>query len=110
VEFFRYGNILLPISHITSIHLDDLEKTGSIIVEIDYGRIIKLTIVDSYDLLMQIKPSALEGKRLKWLRNKWLIHNVIGHPVMQLLAFFGFGKLGIKIHEATIPTPVKELR
>ncbi len=110
MEFFRYGNILLPISHITSIHLDDLEKTGSIIVEIDYGRIIKLTIVDSYDLLMQIKPSALEGKRLKWLRNKWLIHNVIGHPVMQLLAFFGFGKLGIKIHEATIPTPVKELR
>jgi hypothetical protein len=110
VEFFRYGNILLPISHITSIHLDDLEKTGSIIVEIDYGRIIKLTIVDSYDLLMQIKPSALEGKRLKWLRNKWLIHNLIGHPLMQLLAFFGFGKLGIKIHEATIPTPVKELK
>ena len=110
MEFFRYGNILLPISHITSIHLDDLEKTGSIIVEIDYGRIIKLTIVDSYDLLMQIKPSALEGKRLKWLRNKWLIHNLIGHPLMQLLAFFGFGKLGIKIHEATIPTPVKELK
>jgi len=110
VEFFRYGNILLPISHITSIHLDDLEKTGSIIVEIDYGRIIKLTIVDSYDLLMQIKPSAFEGKRLKWLRNKWLIHNLIGHPLMQLLAFFGFGKLGIKIHEATIPTPVKELK
>jgi hypothetical protein len=110
VEFFRYGNILLPISHITSIHLDDLEKTGSIIVEIDYGRIIKLTIVDSYDLLMQIKPSALEGKRLKWLKNKWLIHNLIGHPLMQLLAFFGFGKLGIKIHEATIPTPLKELK
>lgn len=110
MEFFRYGNILLPISHITSIHLDDLEKTGSIIVEIDYGRIIKLTIVDSYDLLMQIKPSALEGKRLKWLKNKWLIHNLIGHPLMQLLAFFGFGKLGIKIHEATIPTPLKELK
>jgi hypothetical protein len=110
VEFFRYGNIILPVSHITSVNLDDLEKTGCAIVTLVDERVLRLSIVDSYDLVMQIKPSALEGKRLKWLKNKWLIHNVIGHPVMQLLAFFGFGKLGIKIHEATIPTPVKELR
>ena len=110
VEFFRHGNILLPVSHIASINLDDLEKTGCAIITLVNEKALCLSIVDSYDLIMQIKPSALEGKRLKWLKNKWLIHNMVGHPAMQLLAFFGFGRLGIKIHEATIPTPVKELR
>ena len=34
---------------------------------------------------------------------KYTIHNLIAHPLMEVLYLIGFGKLGDKIHDATLP-------
>lgn len=60
----------------------------------------------AFDLLMRLAPQCLEGKRLRWFRHAWAFHNLVAHPAMQLLAFLGMGKLGVKIHDLTIPRPV----
>jgi hypothetical protein len=36
---------------------------------------------------------------------QWTLHNVIAHPLMELLHLLGFTKLGNKIHDSTLPTP-----
>lgn len=68
---------------------------------------LNFTATNSYaiELIMQVKPSALEGKRMKWAKHAWAFHNLIGHPFMQLLALFGFYDLAIKVHDKTIPRP-----
>jgi len=33
----------------------------------------------------------------------WLIHNVVGHPIMGVLQVFGFVAAGDWIHNATLP-------
>ena len=60
---------------------------------------------DALEAVMLLKPSVLEGRRLRWAKNAWLIHNLIGHPMMQVLCFFGLYRQGIWVHERTIPRP-----
>ena len=57
------------------------------------------------DALMALKPSALEGRRLRWARNAWAVHNLVGHPLMQLCAFLRLHRLAIRVHDATVPRP-----
>lgn len=60
------------------------------------------------ELLWMLKPSALEGKRLRWKKNIWIIHNIIAHPLMQILAFFKCYKLAMWIHDSTVPKPIAQ--
>jgi hypothetical protein len=105
-EFFRAGSELFPLSSIASIDTTLLVSSGTVAVNLK-DKTITLSVPDSYDLLMQVKPSALEGRRLRWLRHRWALHNFIGHPIMQLLAICGYGKLGVKIHDKTVPRPLE---
>lgn len=57
------------------------------------------------ELLWQIKPSALEGKRLHWRKHVWSIHNLFAHPLMQLLAYCRLYKWAMWIHDVTAPKP-----
>lgn len=61
---------------------------------------------EAIELVMKLCPSALEGRRFRWIRHTWAVHNLIGHPLMQLLSFVGQHKLAMKVHEATVPRPV----
>ena len=36
---------------------------------------------------------------------KWSIHNVIAHPIMEILHLIGLSSLGDKLHDFTIPEP-----
>lgn len=36
------------------------------------------------------------------IRN-WTTHNLVGHPVSELLHLLGFGGLGDRVHDATLP-------
>lgn len=56
------------------------------------------------DLLWKLKPACLEGKWFKW-QPSWVIHNLVGHPVMQLLAFLGLTRLALTVHDRTVPKP-----
>lgn len=40
---------------------------------------------------------------------RWTFHNIIGHPISEIIYLLGFKKLSNKIHEVTIPKPVKEI-
>ncbi len=60
------------------------------------------------DLVMRLCPSALEGRKFKYARHSWAFHNLIAHPLMQLLAFVGKSKAGLAIHDMTIPRPTSK--
>lgn len=58
------------------------------------------------DLAMRLGPHVLEGSsEFKFARHTWAFHNLIAHPLMQICAFLGLTKLGLKIHDSTIPKP-----
>ena len=43
---------------------------------------------------------------MKRIYKNWTVHNLLAHPLMELLCLISFGKLeafGNKIHDATVP-------
>jgi hypothetical protein len=36
-------------------------------------------------------------------RFQWTIHNMIAHPIMEVLYQFGFDQLSAKVHDCTVP-------
>lgn len=36
----------------------------------------------------------------------WMIHNLIAHPISEVLYWFGYEKLGNRLHDATVPRHV----
>ena len=40
---------------------------------------------------------------LRHERFRWSVHNILGHPVMEVCNILGYRKLGSKIHDITIP-------
>lgn len=34
----------------------------------------------------------------------WTLHNVVAHPVSEVLFLVGLGRLGDKLHDATVPS------
>lgn len=89
------------------------------IIKVDVSRIEELSVkvfpskgqpivvkgAPAIDLVMSIKPSVLEGKRLRWLKRAWAIHNLVGHPLMQIAAFLKQYRLAMYLHEVTVPRP-----
>lgn len=70
------------------------------------GEVFHLEGQQALDVVMAIKPSAVEGKNMKFARHAWAFHNLVAHPVLQILAWCGRPDLGFKIHDATVPRPL----
>lgn len=70
----------------------------------------KVTGFAAMELVWMLKPGAVEGHRLKWKKNAWALHNLLAHPVMQLLAFCGFYKKAMYVHDSTVPKPIPDAR
>lgn len=99
--FVRVGERLLRASAITSVdttRLEDLEVT----VHHEDGK-FRASGSDAIDVVMALRPSALEGRRLRFARRAWAVHNLVGHPLMQALAWVGLRELGLWVHDATAP-------
>jgi len=64
---------------------------------------------DAIEAVLLLAPQLLEGRRLRWRRHAWAIHNLIAHPAMQVAAWLGAPQLGIAIHDATVPRPLLAL-
>lgn len=111
----------------TSWHSDKLRyiKTGQDVIaintisRIDYRRLsfLEITImtyngnsytvfgIDALETVLAIKPSAIEGvPSITWKKHVWAFHNLIGHPLMQLFAFMGMTRIGLWIHDSTVPS------
>lgn len=78
-----------------------------VVVTLQSGRKVTATNLNAIELVMQTKPSIIEGRRLKWARHRWILHNLIAHPVMQILAFFRCYRLAFWVHDVTVPCPKK---
>lgn len=90
------------IASIDCSRLDDL----SITVHLRDGSQIPLDGILCVELLMQVKPSMLEGRKsIKFARHVWAFHNLVGHPLTQILAWMGLRRLAFKVHDATVPRP-----
>ena len=103
-EFIRVGDTVVPREDIRSIDLRQVDKL-QVTVHLTQGPSLKAHGADTVDLLMRLCPSAFEGPRLRFVKHSWVVHNFVGHPLMQLCAWLGRPKLGLWIHDVTVPTP-----
>ena len=100
----KAGTKLIPFHTVEDVDLSRLELDGSVQINtaakayVAYG-------ADAVEIVMQLKPSAAEGLRLRWPRHAWALHNLLGHPLMQLLAFCRLGRWAVRLHDATTPAP-----
>lgn len=106
--FVRVNQTLIDTRRIIKI---DLTKIEELIVEVTIDGTLRpytqvVEGIPAIDLLMAIKPSVLESRRLWWARRAWAFHNLVGHPTMQLLAFCGQYKLAMWVHDMTVPRPL----
>jgi hypothetical protein len=104
------------------VHVNNSIYNTDAIIELDCSRFISEGLVkmvlpnnryewaegaEATTLIMSVCPSFLEGKEAKYTRYAWSVHNIIGHPLMQICSWFHMTELGIRIHDATVPTPIE---
>jgi hypothetical protein len=106
-DFVKAGDIIIPVRDIDSIDISHIEQ-GVVMLSCK-GKMLEARDFDAFEIIMLLQPAALEGRRLRWVKNAWAFHNLVAHPLMQLMVWLGFKKLGIRLHDATVPMPV-ELR
>lgn len=102
--FLAAPDRLIPVDRIRFVDTSELDRLR-VRVATDDGE-WTLAGPAAIDAVWQLKPSALEGRRFRWIRHAWAFHNLVAHPAMQLLAFAGHAKLGVRLHDATIPRPL----
>lgn len=100
----KAGDHLLPFADVARIDIHDIIQEEADIV-MKSGDVYRASGFDAIEAVMAIKPSALEGRRLKWHKHAWAFHNMIGHPMMQIMAWVGLKKTAIWFHDWTTPRP-----
>lgn len=101
--FLRAGSRLVRTDAVTSVDCSRVEELVIVVHHVDGS--FEVTGPDAIDVLMALRPSVLEGKRLRWARHAWAVHNLLGHPLLQVLVWLGQRRLGLAIHDATVPKP-----
>lgn len=103
--FAKAGVVVFALEHIAIADFSDIENLR-VHVTLTTGERILVEDIDAMELGMLIKPSVLENRRLRWPRWSWVVHNVFGHPILQVLALFKLYKWAFWVHDATVPRPV----
>ena len=106
--FVKLNNqTLVPISDIVKVDISDL-VSETIIVHLKDGSNEHVIGFFALELIWMLKPSLLEGNlTVKWNKHMWAIHNIIAHPLMQILSWFRLYEQAIWIHDITVPKPIK---
>jgi hypothetical protein len=105
--FVHFNNNIYNTRTIKSVDCTDYVSKGIIRVHFDY-RMEIVSGADALGIIQTLCPAVLEGKEAKYVRHAWAVHNLIGHPLMQIFSWLHLTSLGIKIHDATIPDPKEE--
>lgn len=105
MRFVSFNDKIVNIDTISVITFDSLVSDGHIDIHYRNGEIERVAGREAVEIMMRLCPSALEGHRLKFLKHRWAIHNLIGHPLMQLLSWLGCRSWGLRVHDATVPVP-----
>lgn len=104
--FIHANNTIINSDAISHIDCESYFEDGSI--GLSCGEVYH--VLDGHeatDAIMRLCPSFFEGKKAKYIRRAWMVHNFIGHPLMQILSLLGMKKLAFHVHDATIPRPQK---
>ena len=104
-KFFKAGDKIFNVDDINRIYTANIEQL-EILVRMKDDTRVEVTGLEAIDLMMMVKPSVFEGRRMRFPKRMWIIHNLIAHPLMQILALIGFRKQALWLHEVTIPRPL----
>lgn len=104
--FIHYSGKIIDSNLLEKVEYQSLVSKGYIRLVFKHERSEVVTGPDAFNIVMQLCPQALEGENAKYQRHAWAVHNLVGHPMMQLCAFLGLTKLGLKIHDSTVPNPI----
>lgn len=104
-SFVKVANQAISLSEIAQVDGTDIEQL-CVRLYLNNGNMVEARDIEALDIVMQVKPSLVEGKRLKFAKHAWVIHNFVGHPLMQILAFFKMYSWAFYVHEATVPRPL----
>ncbi len=102
--FLLVDGQLINAGTISTINFSKIEDL-QLVIHRTNGQVHAVSGIQTIDILMALRPSAFEGKRMRWPRFAWAVHNLIGHPLMQLFAFIGKHELAMTIHDITVPRP-----
>lgn len=106
MSWVAVGCTLIPVTDIRKVEYSRLASETVTVTLID-GTVTDVTGFQALELIWLLKPSALEGNNnIKWKKHMWAIHNLIAHPLMQLLAWCRLYKQAIQIHDDTVPKPI----
>lgn len=102
-QFVKTDSAVIAVNDISSIDCTRL-KDLHISILTKQGLSYTATRINALELILQIRPSALEGIGLQAPKLAWCIHNLIAHPMMQILALFHFYSLAFWVHDITVPS------
>ena len=94
----------IPVHNVHSLDFNEIQN-GIVRVTTMDGHIYVARGFEAYRLIIERAPRDMEGKRLRWAKHSWAVHNLVAHPLLQILAWLGFPKLGMRIHDRTQPIP-----
>lgn len=100
----KAGAMLLPFADVARVDITGIER-GSVEVVMKDGSVHVSEGFDAIETVMALKPSAVEGLRLRWRPHAWAFHNLVAHPVVQLLAWTGHKRAAVRFHDWTTPMP-----
>lgn len=103
-DFVDLGEFVVLRREIRTLDLSRLEELY-VTVHVEGKEPVVLRDHVAVDVLMRLCPKVFEGRRLRYVRHAWAVHNLIGHPLLQVCAWLGMTKLGLRIHDATTPRP-----
>jgi hypothetical protein len=104
-EFIRTDSQLLAREHIARVDFSQIEQL-ILHIHCHDSSAHQLTGILALEAAMQLSPALLEGKRLRWAKHRWAVHNLVGHPLMQVLAWLRRYDWALKVHDLTIPRPL----
>ena len=101
-EFGKAAGRVFRLDDISTADFSRIEQLEATVTMRD-GYVFDVRDIDALELAYAIKPSVVEGRRLRYARFAWMVHNLVGHPLMQVLALFKLYRWAFFIHDATAP-------
>lgn len=102
--FLHYNNKLVNVDTIQWVDCANYENHQFVIVHYATFK-EKVANPEAIAVIMALNPAILEGKKVGFVRHSWAIHNLIGHPLMQIFTWLHLTKLALWIHDITVPEP-----
>lgn len=104
--FAHFNNKIVNADSIESVTCDDFVKHNTVHVHYYNDEIESVTGAEAINLIMLLCPAVLEGMQAKHVKHSWAVHNLLGHPLMQIFTWLHLTKLALWIHDVTVPEPL----